>query len=55
MSSLFTEYRIQSNASNTITMSLSTDALVGALSSAYSPTSGASSDTGTIVDEVVMK
>ena len=50
--SLFTSYRIQSNASNEITMSLSTEALLAALRSASSSASASSSYE---TEEVVMK
>ncbi|KAF5326949.1 hypothetical protein D9619_005043 [Psilocybe cf. subviscida] len=48
--SLFTDYRIQSNANNEITMALASEALLGALRSA-----GASSQSSFESDEVVMK
>ena len=49
---LFTNYRIQSNANNEITMGLSSEALLGALKSAAASSSSTPSfDT----DEVVMK
>ena len=50
--SLFTSYRIQSNASNEITMSLSAEALLAALRSA---SSSASSSSSYETEEVVMK
>lgn len=50
--SIFTSYRIQSNASNEITMSLSSEALLGALKSASSSASASSSYE---TEEVVMK
>ena len=49
--SIFTSYRIQSNASNEITMSLSAEALLAALRSASSSASSSSYET----EEVVMK
>jgi hypothetical protein len=50
--SIFTSYRIQSNASNEITMSLSAEALLAALRSA---SSSASSGSSYETEEVVMK
>ncbi|KAF8643316.1 hypothetical protein AX16_009100 [Volvariella volvacea WC 439] len=50
--SLFSGYRIQSNSNNEITMSLSTEALLTALRSAFTTSSSASSYEA---DEVVMK
>lgn len=50
--SIFTAYRIQSNASNEITMSLSSEALLAALRSA---SSSASSSSSYETEEVVMK
>lgn len=51
--SLFTNYRIQSNASNEITLALSAEALLTALKSATSSSSSGSSAYET--EEVVMK
>ena len=50
--SIFTSYRIQSNASNEITMSLSAEALLAALRSALS---SAASSSSYETEEVVMK
>ncbi|KJA25078.1 hypothetical protein HYPSUDRAFT_65028 [Hypholoma sublateritium FD-334 SS-4] len=50
VASLFTDYRIQSNANNEITMELTSEALLGALRSA-TPTVGSAFD----VEEIIMK
>lgn len=50
VASLFTDYRIQSNANNEITMELTSEALLGALRSAM-PTAGSAFD----VEEIIMK
>ncbi|KAJ7282818.1 checkpoint protein Hus1/Mec3 [Mycena rebaudengoi] len=52
--SLFTSYRIQSNAENVITMSLSSEALLAALKSASNSSSGSASSSYE-TDEIVMK
>src|ERR1700733_4446635 len=49
--SIFTSYRIQSNAANVITVALSSEALLAALKSA----SSSSSSSGSSTDEVVVK
>jgi hypothetical protein len=49
--SLFTNYRIQSNAANEITIALSTEALLGALKSASASAASASYD----MEEIVVK
>lgn len=57
--SLFTDYRIQSNAENKITVSLSTEALLSALRSSSSSASSASAAAAILptydADELVMK
>lgn len=55
--SLFTDYRIQSNANNEITLTLSSEALVAALRSALSPSGTGSSSMSSFASdaEVVMK
>lgn len=53
--SIFTSYRIQSNASNEITLSLSSEALLAALRSASSSTSTSNSSSSYETEEVVMK
>lgn len=56
VSSLFTEYRIQSNNNNEITISLSAEALLAALRSAAGPsTAQNSSNTVASESEVTMK
>jgi HUS1 checkpoint protein len=50
--SIFTDYRIQSNANNEITMALSSEALLAALRSA---TSSSTTTTAYQTDEIVMK
>lgn len=56
VSSLFTEYRIQSNNNNEITISLSAEALLAALRSAAGPsTAQNSSNTLASESEVTMK
>ncbi|KAJ7471073.1 checkpoint protein Hus1/Mec3 [Mycena latifolia] len=53
--SLFTSYRIQSNASNVITMALSSEALLATLRSASSSSKSASAPASYETEEIVMK
>ncbi|KAI8980619.1 cell cycle checkpoint [Trametes punicea] len=56
VSSLFTDYRIQSNSNNEITISLSSEALLAALRSAAGPSSAQSASSGLTTDtQVIMK
>ncbi|KAJ7765897.1 checkpoint protein Hus1/Mec3 [Mycena maculata] len=53
--SLFTSYRIQSNASNVITMALSSEALLATLKSASTSSKSASAASSYEAEEIVMK
>ncbi|KAJ7503266.1 checkpoint protein Hus1/Mec3 [Mycena galericulata] len=53
--SLFTSYRIQSNASNVITMALSSEALLATLKSASTSSKSASATSSYETEEIVMK
>ncbi|KAI9069683.1 cell cycle checkpoint [Trametes sanguinea] len=56
VSSLFTDYRIQSNSGNEICISLPSDALLAALRSAAGPSSGQNSSSAVAADmQVIMK
>ncbi|OBZ72379.1 Checkpoint protein hus1 [Grifola frondosa] len=55
VSSLFTDYRIQSNSNNEVTMLLSSEALLAALRSASSPSGAQGSTSFTSDAEVVMR
>ncbi|KAJ7593722.1 checkpoint protein Hus1/Mec3 [Mycena floridula] len=55
ITSLFTAYRIQSNAANEITMALSSEALLAALKSASSSASTGTTSSSYDAEEIVMK